>query len=93
MFDNNIVNETSPEANWNRQTGAQDYVLSPADTLNKNRTWFLLSYIYAKHITLQKVVHFLNKSMDVYRTKTSVHIWKDCKKSQTVFVHPCVHEA
>ena len=47
MFDNSIVNETSPEANWNRQigqagrqtdrqTGAQDYVLSQADALTKN---------------------------------------------------------
>ena len=39
MFDNSIVNETSPEANWNgqagRQTGAQDYVLSQADALTK----------------------------------------------------------
>ena len=23
MFDNSIVNETSPEANWNRQAGRQ----------------------------------------------------------------------
>ena len=43
MFDNSIVNETSPEANWNRQTGqagrqadAQDYILSQADALTKN---------------------------------------------------------
>ena len=40
MFDNSIVNETSPEANWNRQAdrqaGAQDYVLSQADALTKN---------------------------------------------------------
>ena len=44
MFDNSIVNETSPDANWNRQTGgpagrqtgAQDYVLSQADALAKN---------------------------------------------------------
>ena len=43
MFDNSIVNETSPEANWNRQTGQagrqagpQYYVLSQADALTKN---------------------------------------------------------
>ena len=40
MVDVSIVNETSPEANWNRQTGrrtgAQDYVLSQADALTKN---------------------------------------------------------
>ena len=44
MFDNSIVNETSPEANWNRQTGgqsgrqtgAQNYVLCQADALTKN---------------------------------------------------------
>ena len=41
MFDNSIVNETSPEANWNRQTGqtgAQDYVLSQADALTKKQS-------------------------------------------------------
>ena len=39
IFDNSIVNETSPEDNWNRQTGgqagrqtgAQVYLLSQAD--------------------------------------------------------------
>ena len=44
MFDNSIVNKTSPEANWNRQADrqaggqadAQDYVLSQADALTKN---------------------------------------------------------
>ena len=45
MLENSIVNKTSPEANWNRQTdrqtdrrtGAQDYVLSQADALTKNK--------------------------------------------------------
>ena len=41
MVDVSIVNETSPEANWIRQTdrrtGAQDYVLSHADALTKNQ--------------------------------------------------------
>ena len=36
MFDNSIVNETSPEANWNRRmTDAQDHVLSQNDALTK----------------------------------------------------------
>ena len=47
MVDVSIVNETSPEANWNRQTdrqtnrqedrrtGGQDYVLSQAYALTK----------------------------------------------------------
>ena len=39
MVDVNTVNETSQEANWNRQTdrrtGAQDYILRQADTLTK----------------------------------------------------------
>ena len=39
MFDNSIVNEASPEANWNRQTDRQaerqDHVLSQADALTK----------------------------------------------------------
>ena len=39
MVDVSIGNETSPEANWNRQTGrqadAQDHVLSQADALTK----------------------------------------------------------
>ena len=30
------VTENSEEANWNRQTGTQDYVLSQADALTKN---------------------------------------------------------
>ena len=42
MVDVSIVNETSPEANWNRQTGrqadAQDHILSQADALTKNRS-------------------------------------------------------
>ena len=45
MFDNSIVNETSQEANWNRQdrqagrqTGAKDYVLSQADALTKKKS-------------------------------------------------------
>ena len=45
MVNVSIVNETSPEANWNRQTdrqtdrrtGAQDYVLRQADALTKNK--------------------------------------------------------
>ena len=45
MFDNSIVHETSPEANWNRRTGrqadAQDNILSQADTLTENKTLFL----------------------------------------------------
>ena len=36
MLDISIVNETSQEANWSRQTGAQDHELSQADTLTKN---------------------------------------------------------
>ena len=44
MVDVSIGNETSPEANWNRQTGGQtdrrtgeqDNVLSQADALTKN---------------------------------------------------------
>ena len=36
MLDINIVNETSPEANWNRRTDGQDHVLSQADALTKN---------------------------------------------------------
>ena len=39
MLDISIVNETSPEANWNRQTGrqtdTQDHVLSQADIKKK----------------------------------------------------------
>ena len=39
MVDVSIVNETSPEANWNRQAerqaDAQDHVLSQADALTK----------------------------------------------------------
>ena len=44
MLDISIVNETSPEANWNRQadrqtgrqTDGKDHVLSQADALTKN---------------------------------------------------------
>ena len=53
MFDNSIVNETSPEANWNRQTGGQAgrqadtqyYVLSQTDALTKNSSmsFFLMT--------------------------------------------------
>ena len=39
MVDVSIVNETSPETNWDRltgrRTGAQDYVLSQVDALTK----------------------------------------------------------
>ena len=39
MVDVSFVNKTSPEANWNRQadrqTDAQDHVLSQADALTK----------------------------------------------------------
>ena len=43
MVDVSIVNETSPEANWNRRTGRQadrrmngkDHLLSQADALTK----------------------------------------------------------
>ena len=52
MFDNSIVNETSPEANWNRRTGgqadAQDYVLSQADALTKNKVYKTLLTILCK---------------------------------------------
>ena len=37
MLDVSIVNETSPEANWNGQAGSQDYVLSQAGALTKNK--------------------------------------------------------
>ena len=45
MVDVSIVNETSPEANWNRwtdrqadrQTEEQDHVLSQADALTKKK--------------------------------------------------------
>ena len=45
MLDISIVNETSPEANWNRQsdrhadrqTDGQDHVLSQADALTKKQ--------------------------------------------------------
>ena len=44
MLDISIVNETSPEANWNRQAGRQadghDHVLSQADALTKKRISF-----------------------------------------------------
>ena len=36
MLDISSVNKTSPEANWNRRTDAQDHVLSQADALTKN---------------------------------------------------------
>ena len=40
MLDRSIVNETSPEAKWNRQAGGQadtqDHVLGQADALTKN---------------------------------------------------------
>ena len=35
MVDVIIVNEPSPEANWNRRTDGQDHVLSQADALTK----------------------------------------------------------
>ena len=35
MFDNSIVNKTSPEANWNRQTNGKDHALSKFDALTK----------------------------------------------------------
>ena len=36
MLDVSILNEISPEANWNIQTGVQDHVLSQADALTKS---------------------------------------------------------
>ena len=37
MLDISIVNETSPEANWNRQADGPDHVLSQADALTKKQ--------------------------------------------------------
>ena len=43
MLDISMVNETSPEGNWNRQADrqvdGQDHVLSQADALIKNLVW------------------------------------------------------
>ena len=44
MLDVSIVNETSPEANWNGRTGRQDHVLSQADALTKKSTLDILHY-------------------------------------------------
>ena len=45
MLDISIVNETSPEANWNRQADGQDHVLSQADALTKKSVWNILIYV------------------------------------------------
>ena len=46
MVDISIVNETSPEANWNRRTEEQDYILSQADALNKNCLSWQFNFAY-----------------------------------------------
>ena len=65
MLDRSIVNETSPEANWNRQTGgqadAQDHVLSQAAALTKKKTFLAQILTKTKKISKSFLLKIFEK--------------------------------
>ena len=75
MVDVSIVNETSPEANWNRRTGRQadrrtgeqDHVLSQVDALTKKI--FLENYPSKIHNSTKIWVLRVKSEINIYTKK------------------------
>ena len=68
MLDISIVNETSPEANWNRRTDAQDHVLSQADALTKNGVEFCQQFNGAIRTSLTAPYDIARRRLNIYYT-------------------------